>query len=175
MKNKSGTIYRAIIIPSSTVIQKAVLKRLRAFAAAGGRVIFAGRTPSMVVDRTFLHPESAPDLSFATLEPAPEITPRVLAALPPPDAQLDRPCPAIKYIHRSLKNGTVYFFFNESDQPQARTATLAGHGPVSVWDATSGTIEPFAGVGPAAGHVTVPLSLTNHEARLLVIGPLAGK
>jgi len=54
------------------VIQKGVLERLRAFAAAGGKVIFVGRTPTMVVGRTFLNPEAgAPDLGFATLEPAP--------------------------------------------------------------------------------------------------------
>jgi beta-galactosidase GanA len=49
LKNLSGQIYRAVIVPTSTVIQKGVLERLRAFAAAGGKVIFVGRTPTMVV------------------------------------------------------------------------------------------------------------------------------
>ena len=170
MKNLSGQIYRAVIVPTSTVIQKAVLERLRAFAAAGGKVIFVGRPPTMVVDRTFLHPEpGAPDLSFATLEPAPEITARVVAALPPPDVKLDTACPPIKYIHRALKDGEVYFFFNESDQLQSRTATLAGTGQVQVWDAASGTIHPLDGVTQAAGRVAVPLALTNYEARFIVL------
>jgi hypothetical protein len=170
LKNLSGQIYRAVIVPTSTVIQKAVLERLRAFAAAGGKVIFVGRAPTMVVDRTFLHPKAgAPDLSFATLEPAPEITARVVAALPPPDVKLDTACPPIKYIHRTLKDGEVYFFFNESDQPQSRTATLAGTGQVQVWDATSGTIHPLDGVTQAAGRVAVPLALTNYEARFIVL------
>jgi hypothetical protein len=152
------------------VIQKAVLERLRAFAAAGGKVIFVGRTPTMVVDRTFLHPEAgAPDLSFATIEPKPEVTDRVVAALPPPDVKLDTACPPIKYIHRALKDGDVYFFFNESDQLQSRTATLAGTGQVQVWDAASGTIHPLDGVTQAAGRVAVPLALTNYEARFIVL------
>ena len=116
LKNLSGQVYRAVIIPTSTVIEKKVLERLRDFAAAGGKVVFVGRTPSMVVDRTFLNPEAAPDLSFATLEPAAEITPRVVAALPKPDVKLDAACAPIKYIHRALADGDVYFFFNESDQ-----------------------------------------------------------
>ena len=58
LKNLSGQVYRAVIVPTSTVIQKNVLERLRAFAAAGGKVFFVGRTPSMVVDKTFLHPEA---------------------------------------------------------------------------------------------------------------------
>jgi len=173
LKNLSGQVYRAVIVPTSLVIQKAVLERLRAFAGAGGKVIFVGRTPTMVVDRTFMHPEpGAADLSFATLEPSPEITARVLAALPPPDVKLDTACPTVKYMHRNLKDGEVYFFFNESNQTQSRTATLAGAGQVQVWDATRGTIHPLAGVAKAAGSVAVPLTLGPQEARFIVIGPL---
>jgi hypothetical protein len=172
LKNLSGQVYRAVIVPTSTVIQKSMLERLRAFAAKGGKVVFVGRTPSMVVDQTFLHPDPAPDLSFATLEPKAEITEQVIAALPKPDVKLDTPCPPIKYIRRTLKDGDVYFFFNESAQAQSRTATLAGTGTVQVWDATDGTIHPMAGVASAEGTVDVPMNLAPHEARMVVIGPL---
>jgi hypothetical protein len=170
LKNLSGQIYHAVIVPTSTVIQKSMLERLRAFAAAGGKVVFVGRTPTMVVDKTFLHPETAaPDLSFATLEPTAEITDRVIAALPPPDVKLDTACPSIKYIHRALKDGDVYFFFNESNETQSRTATLAGTGQAQIWDATSGTMSPLDGVTTSAGSVTVPLTVTNYEARFIVL------
>jgi hypothetical protein len=173
LKNLSGQIYRAVIVPTSTVIPKGVLERLRAFAKAGGKVVFVGRTPTMVIGRTFMNPEpGAPDLSFATLEPMPEITERVVAALPKPDVKLDAACPPIKYIRRSLKDGEVYFFFNESNQPQSRTATLTGNGQVQVWDATRGTIHPLAGVAKASGSVAVPLTLAPQESRFIVIGAL---
>ena len=156
-----------------------MLDRLRAFAAAGGKVLFVGRTPEMVVGQTFLHPEpGAPDLSFATLEPTPEITTKVLASLPAPDVKLDAPSAPVKYIRRSLKDGDLYFFFNESLLTQSRTATLAGNGIVQIWDATDGTIHPVAGVAKAAGSIDVPLVLAPHEARLIIIGSLppdAGK
>jgi hypothetical protein len=152
LKNLSGQVYRVVIVPTSTVIQKGVLDRLRAFADAGGKVIFVGRTPTMVVDRIFMHPEDgSPDLSFATLEPAPEITARVVAALPPPDVKLEAACPPVKYIHRTLRDGEVYFFFNETNQTRSCIATLAGMGQVQVWDATRGTIHPLAGVGASCG------------------------
>ena len=173
LKNLSGQVYRGIVIPTSTVIDKRMLDRLRAFAAAGGKVVFVGRTPTMVVGRSFMNPEpGAPDLSFATLEPKPEITDRVVAALPPSDVRLSASCPPIKYIRRTLKDGDVYFFFNESNQVQSRTATLAGTGQVQVWDATSGTVHPLAAVAKAAGSVTVPLTLGPQESRFIVIGPL---
>lgn len=172
IKNLSGQVYRAIIIPTSTVIQKKMLERLRAFAAAGGKVVFVGRTPSMVVDRTFLNPEAAPDLSFAMLEPTPAITPRVVAALPKPDVKLNTPCAPIKYIHRSLKDGEIYFFFNESDQVQSRKATLAGSGKTQIWDAASGSILPLTGSVSADKHtILVPLIMKPYESMFLVTGP----
>ncbi|MGD1086774.1 MAG: glycosyl hydrolase [Verrucomicrobiota bacterium] len=170
LKNLSGQIYKGVVYPISTVITKAVLERLRAFAAAGGKVVFVGRTPTMVVDRTFLQAEGPPDLSFATIEPSGNITDRVLAALPPPDVKLDSPCPSIKYNHRNYKDGEVYFFFNESGETQTRAATLAGTGPVHVWDPSTGTIHPLEGVGPGTGSVAVPLTLASHETRFIVIG-----
>lgn len=171
-KNLSGQVYRAVIVPSSTAIQKNVLDRLRAFAAAGGKVIFVGRTPSMVVERTFLKAGGPPDLSFATLESTPEITGRVVAALPRPDVKLDAACPSLKYIHRTLKDGEVYFFFNESKETQTRTAMLDGKGAVQVWDAASGKIHPVAGAPAATGNVALPLTLAPYESRFIVIGPM---
>jgi alpha-L-rhamnosidase len=172
-KNLSGQSYRAVIVPTSTVIDQRVLTRLKAFAAAGGKVVFVGRTPTIVAGRSFLKAEAAaPDLSFATLEPTPEITDRVVAALPKPDVKLDAACAPIKYTHRTLKDGEVYFFFNESNQTQARTATLAGNGTVQIWDATRGKIYPLAGSAKAGGSATVPLVLGPQESRFIVIGAL---
>jgi hypothetical protein len=174
LRNLSGQTYRAVIIPPCSVIQKAVLDRLRSFANAGGRVLFVGRTPTIVVDRTFLQAGGPPDLSFATLlEPKPDITDQVVAALPPPEVKLDRPCPSVKYLHRILRNGDVYFFFNESSQTQTRTATLTGasSGQVQVWEAATGAIHPLEGITRAgdAHHITLQLSLAACEAKFIVL------
>jgi hypothetical protein len=173
LKNLSGQVYRGIVIPSSTVITRAALDRLRAFRAQGGKVIFVGRTPNQVIERTFLKPAGgAPDLSFAVLEPTPEITARVVQALPKPDVALDRPCPPITYNHRSLLDAQVYFLFNESNQRQSRTAILAGSGQPQVWDAGAGTIHPMTGAAVGNGTVTLPLSFDPYEAKLIVLGSL---
>jgi hypothetical protein len=172
LKNLSGQVYRGIVIPSSTVITRAALDRLRAFAVQGGKVVFVGRTPTQVIERTFLKPAAgAPDLSFAVLEPTAEITARVVQALPKPDVALDRPCPPITYNHRNLLDAEVYFFFNESNQRQSRTAVLAGGGQPQRWDAGAGTIHPMTGATVGNGMVTVPLTLEPYEAKLLVLGP----
>ena len=171
IKNLSGQIYKAVIIPGSIAIPKKMLDRLHTLVAAGGKVIFVGRTPSMVVDRTFLNPEGAPDLSFATLEPIPEITQKVIAALPKPDVKFDAACAPVKYNHRVLKDGEIYFFFNESNQVQSRTATIAGSGQVQIWEAISGKITSFKGAKPGKGTISLPLVLGPYESRFIVIGP----
>jgi hypothetical protein len=173
LRNLSGQVYKAIVVPPLEVIDQRMLDRLRAFAAAGGKVVFVGHPPALVANGTFLNATPGPvDLSFATVEPQPEITDAVLAALPAPEVALDTPCPPLKYIRRDLKDGEVYFFFNESNSTVTRTATLAGTGDVQVWDATSGTIHPLAGVAKADGSIAVPLTLAPHETRFVVIGPL---
>src|SRR5664280_1302732 len=97
-KNLSGQVYKAIVLPSMTVITRVGIERFQAFVKAGGKVIFVGKTPTLVVDKTFRDAKGAPDLSFATLiEPSGDITERVVAALPKPDVKLDAAFPRLTY------------------------------------------------------------------------------
>jgi hypothetical protein len=174
-RNLSGQLYRAVIVPSSVVITRASLDRLRTFAGNGGKVIFVGNTPSMVVDRTFLDPDAAPDLSFAMHEASGDLTPGVIAYLPKPDFQLDQPCPPIKYTHRTWADADLYFIFNESNLEQTRTATVAGHGHAQVWDLATGQIHPMLDAAVQGDTVQLPLVLEPYEARVIVIGPLPAR
>jgi hypothetical protein len=171
-KNLSGQVYRAVIVPSSTVISKVGLDRLKAMAAAGGKVIFVGAAPSLVVDKAFLGATQKPDLGFATLlEPSGDITASVIAALPKPDVALDSPCPAIKYTHRAWRDADLYYFFNESATAQSRTAEVAGHGQPQVWDAATAEIHPMTGVAAGKDSLRLQLTLQPYEAKIVVIGP----
>lgn len=170
-RNLSGQVYRAVIVPSSTVISRAALNRLRTMAAAGGKVIFVDVAPSLVLDRTFLDAKEKPDLSFATLlEPAGDITARVVAALPEPDVALDSPCPSLKYTHRTWRDADLYFFFNESDKPQSRTVSVAGRGQAQVWDAGTGEIHVMTGAAAGPDSIRLTLLLAPYEAKIVVIG-----
>jgi hypothetical protein len=173
-KNLSGQTYKAIVFPSMTVITRTGLARLQEFAKAGGKVIFVGKTPSLILDKTFMDAKEKPDLSFATLvESSGDITPAVLAALPKPDVKLDSPFQRLTYTHRAFKDGDMYYFFNESDKAETRVATIAGHGKAQAWDLATGEIHPLSGAklnGPDA--VDVPLVLGAYEAKVIVVGPL---
>src|ERR1019366_8670063 len=143
-KNLSGQVYKAIVLPSMTVITRTGLARLRQFAKQGGKVIFVGKTPSLILDKTFMDAKEKPDLGFATLiESTGDITPAVLAALPTPDVKLDAEFPRLTYTHRKWADGDMYFFFNESNKAETRTAAIAGHGTAQDWDLATGEIHPI--------------------------------
>jgi len=174
-KNLSGQVYRAIVVPSSVVITRTGLERFQAFVKAGGKVIFVGQTPKMVVDKAFLNAakDTAPDLSFATLiEPSGDITERVLAALPNPDVKLDSAWQRLTYTHRSWRDAEMYFFFNEGNQAQSRTASIAGRGQAQVWDLGTGEIHPISGATAEGDSVRFSLVLGPYEAKVVVVGPL---
>jgi hypothetical protein len=173
--NLSGQTYKAIVLPSMTVITRVGLARLQAFAKAGGKVIFVGKTPTLVLDKTYLDAkQETPDLSFATLvEASGDITPAVLAALPKPDVKVDAEFPRLTYTHRQFADGDMYFFFNESDKAETRTATIAGHGTAQDWDMLTGEIHPMAGAVAAGDMVKIPLVLGPYESKAVIVGPLA--
>jgi hypothetical protein len=174
-KNLSGQVYRAIVVPSSTVITRTGLERFQAFVKAGGKVIFVGHTPKLVLDKTFMSAakDAVPDLSFATLvEPAGDITPRVLAALPKPDVKLDAEFPRLTYAHRSWSDAEMYLFFNESTRAESRTATIAGRGQAQAWDLGTGEIHAMAAATAENDSVRFPLVLGPYEAKVVVVGPL---
>ncbi len=98
------------------------------------------------------------------------ITARVIAALPKPDVALDSPCTALKYTHRTWRDADLYFFFNESNQPQSRTVEVAGHGQAQVWDAGTGEIHLMTGATAGPDSVRLPLVLAPYEAKIVVIG-----
>jgi hypothetical protein len=174
-KDLSGQVFRAIVVPSSTVITRTGLERFKAFVKAGGKLIFVGQTPKMVVDKTFMNAKEVPDLSFATLiEPAGDITPRVIAALPKPDVKLDSEFLRLTYAHRSWSDAEMYLFFNESNKEESRMASVAGHGTAQVWDLGSGQIRAMSGATAEGDYMRFPLLLEPYETKVVVVGPPAG-
>ncbi len=170
--NASGQAYRAIIIPPVTAISKTALDNLHAFAQAGGKVIFLGHAPKLVMDKNFLTATGPADISWAVFEEQAAVTAKVLAALPPPDIQLDKESSWLKYNHRQLKDAEVYFFFNEGGDPLDLTATVSASGTAQaaqVWDGNKGKISPLPGATGTVGKATLPLKFMPYETKLIVI------
>jgi hypothetical protein len=170
-RSLSGNEYRVVLVPDASVISRAALDRLQAFAGDGGRVVFLGRKPSLVADRTLLNAGVVGNLDFVIHESKLEITSAVLAALPAPDVLLDRDARAVRYVHRRWRDADAYFFFNEGDQREEIAATLTGCGRPQLWDLSSGTIAVLSGCVELKGAWRVPMTLEPQASNFIVIGP----
>jgi hypothetical protein len=151
LKNLSGQVYRAIIIPSVTVISKSALDKLQKFSASGGKVIFIGNLPSIVVDKSFLDATKTGDITWAIHEESGKVTPGVIEALPAPDFKIDKIITQVKYLHRTLEDADLYFIFNESKEPQSFNISLQGKGRSQVWNAVTGRITTLKGTSISLG------------------------
>jgi len=195
LESMSGNQYRTVIIPSASILTQAELDRLQALAKGGGKVLFLGRTPSLIEGKTILDARAATpaDFAFATVETSAQLpptpTPPAQAPATPPGPQvvpeaietalgkvigtreiaLDSPDAALKVNTRRLKDADVYLFFNEGAQPSARSVTLKAAGKtVEVWDPVTGTVSSLAST-QGNGAVTVKLNLKPYETELITV------
>lgn len=167
--NLSGQVYSTVIIPSALVVSRKAIKRLEAFASSGGKVVILGEKPSYVVDKSFRDATAPEDMHWALYEPTGELTKAVLMAFPNPDVQLDKASPSIKYIHRTLADGELYFFFNESEEPQKVNVKLEGSGQVQEWIAMSGEIKDIEVISSKEGSTLLELNLQKYETKFIVV------
>ncbi len=168
LKNLSGQTYKTIIIPSVSVISKASLEKLQAFATAGGKVIFMGNMPALMVEKTFLNASKPFQINGALLEPSGKLSSAVVNALPQPDVMLTPSCPAVKYLHRTFNDAELYFLFNESGETQLRKAVLAGKGTAEYWDAITGNRTPIV-CDDGSSIIQFSLSFEPYETKIIVI------
>jgi hypothetical protein len=195
LESMSGNQYHFVIVPSASILTQTELDRLRALAKGGGKVLFLGRTPSLISGKTILDARATTpaDFAWATVETSAQLpptpTPPAQAPAAPPAPQvvpaaietalskvvgtravaLDSPDPALKVMTRRLKDANVYLFFNEGAQASSHTVTLKTTGKiVEAWDAATGTVSPMASTAGKDG-VTVRLDLKPYETELLTV------
>ncbi len=195
LETLSGNAYRVVILPSLAVISQAELDRLKAFAKGGGKVLFLGRTPSLISRKTIMDSRAAlpTDFAWATVEtsaqlpptptppanapatpPGPQVVPAAIetalhAVVGAKDVVLDTPDTALKVMTRRLKNANVYLFFNEGAQASAHSVTLkAGGKKVELWDSATGKVSAVASTA-GKGSITVKLELKPYETELLTV------
>jgi hypothetical protein len=195
LETMSGNYYRTVILPSVAVLTQTELDRLKAFAKGGGKVLFLGRTPSLISGKTIrdARATTVADFAWAVVETSAQLpatpTPPAQPPASPPAPQvvpaaietalskvvgtravaLDSPDPALKVMTRRLKDTNVYLFFNEGAQASSHSVTLKTAGKtVEAWDAATGTVSPVASTAGKGG-VTVKLELKPYETELLTV------
>jgi hypothetical protein len=163
--NASGQPYKTIIIPQTPIMSRVSLERLKEFAAAGGKVIFAGNLPTLVSDKNFFSAVKPVDLNWAMKLMESDIIKLITErALIP-----DKPCISVKYLHRKLNDADLYFIFNEGTDEQALKLSLSGKGKAEEWNAFTGDIKAIKNVSKNGNMITLPVTLGPWETKFIVI------
>jgi hypothetical protein len=164
--------YDAIVVPPMRTIRSTTLDRLEAFAAHGGRLLFAGEVPTLVDAQPS---DRAQRLAARALQ-VPFTQPRLLAALEPVrvlEARHDDGGPATSLLHQVRQDGDRRFvFFCNTDEQNPRPGIrlrFAGQWAVTWLDTLTGRQQPLAATHnngqtelrwdfPAHGHLLVQLA-----------------
>ena len=157
--------YRAVVVPGGSVLSRQSLERLKAFARGGGRVVWAGKKPGLVYDRTFRDATAPEAIDWGMEDTASDFA----SSLGESDVRLEKAFPAVKVLHRRWADADAYFFFNESADPVKVGARLDGAGAVTEWDAASGKIR-LAQATEEVARVRLTLALEGYETRFVVVG-----
>jgi hypothetical protein len=195
LETMSGNQYQTVVIPYVDVLSQAELDRLKALAKGGGKVLFLGRTPSLISGKSNMDARAATpaDFAWATVEISAQLpatpTPPAQAPATPPGPQvvpaaietalntvigtrevaLDTPDTALKVMTRRLKDANVYLFFNEGAQTSSHSVTLKTAGKrVEAWDPATGTVSPVTSTA-GKGAITMKLELKPYETELLTV------
>ncbi len=194
LETLSGNKYTTVIVPSASIVSRSAFDRLQSFAKDGGKVLFLGRTPSLISGKTILDAKTATpaDFAWATVETSAQLPPtptppaqppanppvaqavpvailKAVAAVAPRNVALDLHDPAMKVLTRRLKDADVFLFFNEGAAPSRHTVTLKTSGSkVEAWDPATGSATPL-GASAVSGVAQVDLDLKPYETKLLVV------
>jgi hypothetical protein len=167
--NASKQEYKAIIIPSLSAISGSSIEKLKKFAGSGGKVIFLGSLPTLIVIADFLNANDHNDFNWAVHEPAGKLTSGIIELLPSPDFKTDRFLPEIKYLHRKWNDADMFFIFNEGKEQLSFDAVMTGNGKAEIWDASSGKISPLKELFFNNGQIKTSLRLEGWESKFIII------
>ena len=169
--NKVGINHKILVLPPTDRIPVETLKKIQAFAAAGGKVISVGRTPS-------LDPEGKPVPTIADLSKQLFDADRstfvsdtgqlgdALQRAATPDFKLGDADDSVKdqlgFIRRKLPGADIYFVVNTSNREIDTAASFAtGHKFAEQWNPDN------ANSAPASAHAQ-PIHLAPYESRVFV-------
>jgi hypothetical protein len=168
LETMSGNQYRTVVIPYADILSQAEVDRLKALVKGGGKVLFLGKTPSLISQKSNMDARAATpaDFAWAVVETSAQLPPSPSArtidastakqAVPSAietalnkvigtrEVALDVPDPALKVNTRHLKDADVYLFFNEGAQPSTHTVSITKK--ITCQDRACGT---FTGTGSA--------------------------
>jgi hypothetical protein len=173
-----GIPYPVLILPNVERMPLATLRRIRAYAEAGGKVVATRRTPSLAPGLAEAEGDTPRirALASALFEAAgargkfvkdEQSLGKELAALYAPDVRIRSGAASIGVVHRKVADGEIYFIVNTANTPVHTQAAFRVKGLKPEW------WDPFSGKRSAARTASgegaaVALDLEPYESRVLV-------
>ena len=166
--------YRAVVVPPAITLRSSTVRLLKAFAARGGKVLFAGRQPDRMNNK--------PSAKTAALVKASHTSDAAGGFIPAMEAMLARRVSITEggreadFIWAMLRRapGMQTLFLQSHDRKRAHhvRVSVEGRGPVARWDAATGARCRLK-AETAQGRAAVELDLPPTGSALLVLGPAA--
>ena len=168
-----GIPYPVLILPNVERMPLATLRKIRAYAEAGGKVVATRRTPSLAPGLKEAERDTPQirELARALFEVAgargkfmkdEQSLGKELAALYAPDVRVSSDAASIGVVHRKVADGEIYFIVNTANTPVHTQAAFRVKGLKAEW------WDPFNGKPSAAGGAEVALDMLPYESRVLV-------
>jgi hypothetical protein len=178
--------YKTVVLAGVERMPLETLKKLEAFANAGGTVVASRSIPSIApgFKATDADQKAVQEISNRLfkgngakgifVESDGEVAGAIAKHLAP-DVSIPNNKGLIGFIHRHTDGGELYFVANTTAQPQDVTATFRAKGNVEVWDAMTGKVSggPQAGAGSGSGTTAIKMALAPYESRIFVFGDRA--
>jgi len=139
--------------------------RLRAFIAAGGRVVAVDRLPERTPG---LRGEPLPAGLALTPTPAASLG-AALRAASTPDIRLEPVSPDIGQHHRRVGEADVYFLANTGNTPRAARLTVRTVGRAEWWNPLTGATRAAEVLAADRETMTLPLDLPAYGSMVLVV------
>ena len=170
--------FRAVVVPPVSVLPLDVMRKLVAFARAGGRIYVLGTLPDGSTDRGMGDPEMArlvgelrsqgtlvdcrAGLSSELARPGTALVSRI---------RFESGAFPMLQSHRRIDGRDFFWLANQSDTERECVLLIRGaRGAASIWDCETGSIRPVASADTPGG-VRVRLRFRPLEAFFLTLDP----
>jgi hypothetical protein len=167
-----------LILPNVERMPLATLRKIQAYAEAGGKVVATRRTPSLAPGLAEAESDTPRirELARALFEGAgargkflkdEQSLGKELAALEAPDVRFSSDAASLGVVHRKVAEGEIYFIVNTANTPVHTQAAFRVKGlKAEWWDPFNG--KRSAARATSAGGAEVALDMLPYESRVLV-------
>lgn len=171
LENRSGQRYQTLIIPSCDVLTTDMWRVICEFTQHGGQVLFWGKKPDMMVEKSYLKTLTLPSLQRCCKEESSLAwTSTVESTLPRPELMVGcgQDSTAVTYAHRMLEDADLYFVFNEGETPMTFDLKFDKAGILRQWNGYTGEISEVS-ANAEGGYTVKRVTLAPWESRIYSI------